>query len=321
MDSVTTVPPMQIKLRALLSVYVVVPLCLSIVVADQLFWGARVKAFLPQTPNSLFLFVLLFATPHILASFFSFADKEYLVFYKKKLLFEVLPLMALSAFIVWYSFSLSFIVFVVYTEYHQIAQQIGMGRFYFKTRLPEYAWWRAIMVALATIGYGLAYQGSLFSEQFGKSVMVPFGLVLSVPFLLLSFSMYRRLVTREGRQYFGVLMASYVSVVLMLFVGYPIFTVFCTRFAHDVPAFMAYIMHDHNRQHSEGSNWLYRLLATTRLPIVILSPVLAVVLGYMIYRIPIFFASIGFLLGMLHYFVEGFIWKHGSIHRRYLHFV
>jgi len=318
---VTDFPPIQVKLNTLLAVYIVVPLCLAVVVFDQLFLHGHIKSFLPQTPTALFLFVLFFATPHILASFFGFADKEYVVFYKKKLVYEVLPLMVLSIGILWYSYSLAFIVFIIYTEYHQIAQQIGMGRFYFKTKLPEYAWWRIVVVSIATIGYGFVYQGSLFPEEFGKQVMLPLGALLFVPFCVLGLRMYRRLTTHEGKKYLAVLFGSYVGGILILFSGYPILAVFCTRLIHDVPAFLAYVMHDHNRHHSEGKNWFYAALSLTRLPIVVISPLLAIAVGLLVYYTPLFFTGIGFLLGMLHYFIEGFIWKSGSIHRRYLHFV
>lgn len=312
---------MHVRLSTLLAVYVVVPLCLGVAVLDQVFLGGQIQQALPREPESLFLYALIFNVPHIIASFFSMAEKEYFLFYKKRLLYAA-PIIFIVSFLGYqYGVYWIFIFGIIYTEYHQISQQIGIGRFYFKTKLPEYQVWRLLMVSIATIGYGLVYQDSLFTQTFVHTVLLPAAGVLTFIFALLSVRMYSRIAAREGRLYLGTVLAAVAGEILILFAGYPVLVILCTRMQHDIPAFLAYMSHDYNREQSGGANPLYKVLSVSRIPIFVLVPIVAMLFAYLLARVPYVAGSLVFGITMIHYYIEGFIWKKGSLHRRHLHFV
>ena len=83
-----------ISVKGLLSVYVFLPLVLVFIFCDHFFFNGAGRHMLPRNPETLLWYTLLFNLPHIFTSFFSFADREYLAFYKWPLLFG-LPLIAL----------------------------------------------------------------------------------------------------------------------------------------------------------------------------------------------------------------------------------
>jgi len=82
---VTAPSAATIPFSTLLAVYAITPVLLLLAAADYLFFNGAIRSVLPAHPEDVFLFALLFNIPHAVASFFSFADKEYLSFYRSKL--------------------------------------------------------------------------------------------------------------------------------------------------------------------------------------------------------------------------------------------
>ena len=82
-------PRLALSFRGLLSIYAVIPLCLVAVLLDSgLFHGALRRA-LPDSPEDLRLLSVFIVLPHIVASALSFAEQEYLGFYKQRLFLAV----------------------------------------------------------------------------------------------------------------------------------------------------------------------------------------------------------------------------------------
>ena len=76
----------SINPKVLLAIYAVMPLSLICIAIDSLIFNGHVQQALPVDPRVYVWFVLLFMVPHIIASFFSFADKEFFDYYRSRLL-------------------------------------------------------------------------------------------------------------------------------------------------------------------------------------------------------------------------------------------
>ncbi|MCK5431239.1 MAG: hypothetical protein KAJ03_00775, partial [Gammaproteobacteria bacterium] len=86
-DSFQTGKKLAVSFRLLLGLYSIIPVCLVLQVLDSQLWGVFLKANLPSSPTHFILFQILFGTPHIIASAIVMtSNKEYLKFYKNKLL-------------------------------------------------------------------------------------------------------------------------------------------------------------------------------------------------------------------------------------------
>ena len=115
-----------------------------------------------------------------------------------------------------------------------------------------------------------------------------------------------------------------VTAYFFLQVEYVFFAFFSLRFVHDVTAFTFYIVHDSNRNATSFQNSFYALFKKSRLPFLILVPVVSIGLALLL-RIyvgdTITAIAIFATLGFIHYLVEGVIWKRHSIHREHISFV
>jgi hypothetical protein len=88
---------------------------------------------------------------------------------------------------------------------------------------------------------------------------------------------------------------------------------------HDISAFMIYISHDTNRNLERPKLFLYRATQTI-MPIwtalLLVSVSWGAVVTYSGLKV-LFWIAVS--LALMHYMTEIFIWKHGSLHRRYIH--
>jgi hypothetical protein len=91
------------------------------------------------------------------------------------------------------------------------------------------------------------------------------------------------------------------------------------RMVHDISAFMIYISHDTNRNLDRPKLFLYRATQTV-MPIwtalVLVSVSWGAVVTYSGLKV-LFWMAVS--LALMHYMTEIFIWKRGSLHRRYIH--
>jgi len=61
-------PQLRVSFRWLLALYAIIPLCLGLQFADNLFWQHYLLQNLPTSPGHFLLFQIMFGTPHIIAS-------------------------------------------------------------------------------------------------------------------------------------------------------------------------------------------------------------------------------------------------------------
>src|SRR5690606_934838 len=105
-------------------------------------------------------------------------------------------------------------------------------------------------------------------------------------------------------------------------VGYALFVLLLPRISHDVTADMVYVTHDGRRDGEAPGNGRKQQARRTRPSSVLLRALMSVCLACLLtsqrHRVRV---GIGVLAeSFLHYSCEGFIWRGGNPHRRYVTF-
>lgn len=312
---------MRLSPLVLLSVYAITPALLGLAVLDLFVFNRAIAAVLPAHPEQVFLFALLFNVPHLVASFFSFADREYLSFYRSKLMFGLLPILVASVLLLWHAPSVAIVAFILYTEYHVMSQQAGVASLIGRVGGVSHLAWRWTGIGLLSIGYGIAFPGTAYSNALA-TVHAP----EAVPFLLVLFAALSLLLAVQtsvsvGRWFIAVVLMHLVVGYFFLSFGYVVMAIVASRVVHDVTAFIFYTTHDFNRNRETVANILYRIFSKTRIPIFLLTPLLAVLAAYILRTVPYVSPSALALLFVAHYYIESFVWKRGGLHRHQIQVV
>jgi hypothetical protein len=311
--------PQIIEARHFFIPYAVVPFVLVIVLANWLI-GWNLQETLPTSTASLIIFGLIFENPHIIASNLGLMNREYLKFYRRKLIIGVVLLIAVSLSLLIVAGERGFFTFFyTWTIYHVVRQQVGMGKLLNKqpSRLYEIWGWMYLAGSLAVaIGVGF-FRDSMISVP-GDIVRTSIYLI-SVATIAMGTIVFFRLKSRPGRYYLLANQLLLVSVVICYLQQIPLFAVLLPRMVHDISAFMIYISHDTNRNLERPKLFLYRATQTI-MPIwtalLLVSVSWGAVVTYSGLKV-LFWIAVS--LALMHYMTEIFIWKHGSLHRRYIH--
>lgn len=311
--------PLVIDRRILLAVYSTVPVLFLVVYIDSTVFAGALQKLLPTNPATLFFFAVLFNVPHHVASILTFFDRAYVQKYARPLLIGIIVVALYAVVFVKYPF-LALTLFVLYTEYHIISQQVGVTKFFGSLPASTLLLWKGTLLFLAFMAYTIVLPQSEFSQALSflhTEQWVWFAYLLSLCATLLAVQ------TTSHRSQRGMIISVFVSVasVLVLFyAGYPLFALLISRVIHDVTAFIFYVTHDVNRNSSVTHNIVYTLMKTVQIPLILITPLVAVALGYFLQfslTDTTFFLT---LLFVSHYIVEGFMWKKGSPHRAQISF-
>jgi hypothetical protein len=155
-------------------------------------------------------------------------------------------------------------------------------------------------------------------------VLIPFispSILLGVIALFIAMIVMMKKSVPEVRLY--IFLVSILFVVSYFFVlsGYIFLSILAFRFVHDISAFAFYVNHDYNRNKDGKKNWIYRSLALIPLPVIIVTPLLAILFAY-ITRVATNGIMIGYtiviLICMCHYYLESVMWKRNSLHRKHI---
>lgn len=303
-----------ISTRVLLGIYAVIPVIVLLMFADSLFFGGAIKHILPHFPEEILWYMLLFNFPHIIASFFSFADKEYIAHYKYQLL-RGLPIIALLAIALpFLSITATVIILVLYTMYHNISQQTGIASILMQHRDKWTQAWRWSLISFGLFLYVLVYPSPLSLAVTSRANSIT--MVFLVVTLLLTMIVTRQSKTLIGKWYAIGTMGIAATGTCALYMGYPIITITILRIVHDITAFIFYITHDTNRNQKAMHNFFYRKILPNVRAFPIGIPLLGIFFTYIIQgggvstTIEIFF-----FVAVTHFYIEGFMWKAGSPHR------
>jgi len=313
----------EISFRWLLAIYAIVPILLSIVFIDSIFLGNAIQPYVSVNLKSAFIYLLFFELPHIFASFISFADREYLSHYKKQLFYELPILLVASCLLAYISLTSALVAIITYTLYHVLAQQTGIARMMIGKTHILYTLWNLTAVAIAVLiqMYVMKIAPiSLLSESTYFFVFSAF----TVVFFILSLVIFIQTKAGIGKKYFSAITLSLFAGILFFLMNYLFFAVTVLRFVHDITAFYFYIAHDVNRNATTVKNSIYKVLTRFKIPILISVPALGILMAYVIrYPLNLYNGIIytAIIVNFSHFYLEGFIWKRGSLHRDNVSFV
>ncbi|WP_143757398.1 hypothetical protein [Burkholderia singularis] len=281
-----------------------------------------------QAPEQIPYWNLVFGMPHIVSSFQTTCDREYWSAYGFRALCVLgLMLMPLALYMLGASPKIMLTVNFIWTIYHVIAQQYGIAfgaarvRVSLLSSLCKYS-----TIALGVIAY---MQVSLFHDMDGDLLYRTLTMVtaaITPPLLIVMTIMGVTLLWRIRTNAIGAsllglnLLLFLLALVLIFKTPYALIGLMVVRILHDVTGFIAYIRHDTIRNRGTRPNVLYRLFPF--LPVWLLNPLLAVIIAAVLTRgaqdmLVLWWLMID--LNIAHYYMESFIWKQGTPHRR--HFI
>lgn len=272
---------------------------------------------LPQQPGDIVILSVFLELPHIVASHVLLADREYIGYYKTKLLLRYLvAVLALAAVTLSFGIMAFYSVYFMWTVYHVLKQQVGIGRIMNRQPNKLYEIWGYVLIVgslvlAALIGY---YQIELGPF---KAWLLPAVLGFAITLILLAAITCLQLKQPFGRWYMIANTAMYLSVLACILLGAPFFVILIPRIIHDTTAYLLYINHDANRNNAVKHNLLYREFwylpawAATLLVSIALASLLT-------FHLVPFALQIAIVLTISHYILESFVWRGTGIHRKSL---
>lgn len=313
----------SVSKRLLFWIHVIVPLLLVVFLADIFLLDGVLRPYLQITTTSLALYLLFFDLPHILASFVSYADPAYITHYRNKLFGAALIVVGA---LVLYSYDpvMLYAGYITYTMWHVIRQQTGLSGMMLQLSGAVHQTWSLLAIILFTSGYFLMYAN--FGARFLDESMLELIMhTAAATFLAITGIYAYRIKERasEGFLYFTLTTAVVCAGYIFIVAGYPFLAILVVRFVHDITAFVFYAVHDHNRNIAYAYNYLYRLIRPLKIPFIVTTPLIGIGLAWVIRNesILVGYASVSIiLLGLIHYYLEGSMWKRTSLHRRQITF-
>ncbi len=303
-----------ISRKFLLLIYIVIPIALIIALFDMTVLGGRLSAATPKDPHEYALFTLLFTLPHIISSFFGFFDKEYIKEYGHRLLRGAQIVALVSILLPVISLDLAFLVFAAYTMIHVFRQQSGISKSLGRGANRFHTYWEWTGILLSLFLYVAVYSTASVPPIFYYSWVA-----LIVPYTIFAFLAVRSSKTHIGTTYFWLTHSMPIISGLLYMMGYPIFTIALPRMVHDLTAYCFYATHDHNRYLDAQQNYLYRLTSMVHIPVLLANPILSVGVAALLQSVSSGSTYITLMfLFLFHYYTDSFVWKSGSLHRKYI---
>jgi hypothetical protein len=305
-----------VRFERLLSLYAIVPACVLAILVDQTLLHGSLRAHLPRSPEAWVYFTVLFNFPHIVASHLIFADPEYLRRYWRHLVGAILVFVPLTFAIVALSFEALIIFAQVVTFFHLVTQQVGLTGAQLRTKDWSFPAWKAMGLVSGIAALLTITDASPFLVR-TRGPMALVSLAALVPSTLLALRLTKLSMTQGGKRYLWANQSMFTLMSVFVLAGYPIFSALMLRWVHDLTALYVYGVHDTNRNRETRNNLVYRALSWSRLPVYVLGPVCAIFLAAIAERVlpPRWGIQVVYWLSGLHYYMEGVVWKSGTLHR------
>jgi hypothetical protein len=312
LESTQIINSALISKRIMLMPYLVVPLVIVLILTDYLFFSKRLQTLLLVQPALVLFAGILFGLPHIVASLFAYADKNYRTFYKNDFKF-VLPASLIVAIITVYVLPeiAAYVLYTVLTLVHTIGQQAGLSRSGIRISDRTFLVWRwsSTLVACCTVL-------SLVQTTGWKMPL----LVAAV--LALSVSSYCaiRLIAEAGGAKKAVYLVATQAMLLTAFTcfvtGYALLGVLIPRIVHDCTALILYTCHDRTHTLNSKNNVIYAKLNIKGKHVFWFLPLISVILAAFLNMTGLLLITITYF----HYFIERTAWSRQSIHRSIVKF-
>lgn len=330
---------LAVSFKLILGLYLVIPLSFVVYAMDYFFWGNYLKSILPSSPTHFILFQILFGTPHIIASAILLtSNKEYLYFFKTKLLVMTVLIIAVFGFgSLFIPYKVLYIITACWTVYHVFKQQHGIGKGI--CRLPGWAFYWLLWLSVSAgifIYMGIFLKNSLgvYEAEWVKLIAG----TLTIGLILSSVLCQRYVPTQFGKYFLWSNTLLIVSSFYMYIQQYYFLAILIPRLVHDATAYVFYVAHDYNKHHQKPQNTIYKYAARCNVNVFLVLPVMSFVLAYLLQAYgndlvnlitQYFFGTeiykavtlgvIGYL-SLMHYYTEAFTWQAGSPLRRYIRF-
>lgn len=308
-----------ISKKLLLAVYLIVPLLLLIVLVDLFYFDAALRPYMGVEALYLPIFIFVFNLPHVIASFFSFFDKEYVKHYRKHLFFYLPGLLLATAVLLYVDYVLGIVFFLLNDVWHGVKQKVGIALMLG----AKPGWLHRVWTLAPFIASSIAFVYFIRPAAYPDFLVPYISPALFGGAVIILFSMVAMLWTSAKKVRLYIFAVSFLFLVNYFFIlaGYFFFSLLAFRFVHDVSAFAFYVTHDYNRQKHTTQNWLYGFFARVPVPILVLTPLLGFSFAYMV-RTLANGVSVGYaitiLIAMTHYYLESVMWKRGSPHREHV---
>lgn len=338
------------SLQKLLWAYLILPVSLLVVVADYFLFSGSLAQRLPFSPEQVLLFSLFFVLPHIFASAHQFFDKEYVSFYRNKLLVGI-PIILIATWMVprWVGWDIYLLAFGLYTMYHVIGQQFGLVMLSLRRVEPksgvdqgirnssvvqvhgyssatqvgvDFLIWKWLGITVGFLIYAALYP-SYYEGQNLSTWFIRVAQVLIPVWCFFAWRVGRQTRSRVGLVYVWANQGMIVLAILFFEMGYPFFSILVPRVVHDVTAFLFYTVHDYNRNSQGVKNKLFHLSFGRPALVPYLTGLLAIAVAmpFTIFETShVLIAYIVYVVSTFHYFTESFAWRLNSIHRRSIFF-
>lgn len=312
----------------LLSVFAIIPLTGLFILLDYFFSGLSFSRSLPVEGDDAGLLNTIFMLPHVLASFFTFADRDYLVAYAGRLGVSSLAILGVTFLVpLWLGYGAFLLILVLYTAHHQVSQQSGIAALVAKNKPSTHEAWKWLsLVLLIILVFSVSLQGNpdlafLWQDPF-RSYFRYFMALLFAGYIVLSVMTAKASKTRIGVFYIA---ASSMLIAFNFFLctfGFYFYILLITRIVHDITAFAFYVTHNVNRDKAEPASMMAAIRKRLPLPEYILTPVLALLVSLALtFLMPAsYLLPVSIFLAFFHYYWEGVMWKKGSPHRAFLRF-
>lgn len=278
-----------------------------------------------KVPEQIPYWAFFFGLPHIVSSFQTMCDKEYLVAYQRKLVILAgtccLPLVLVAAGV---PAPAILTVILVLTVHHVVAQQCGIALSVARLR-PNILFilckWSTVL--LGTLAFLQCYGASATSDSEARKLLANLADLLAAPLMTViivtgGVLTWQARARRIGAWLMGMNIALFViSLVLISQPSSVLIGLMLMRILHDITGFVVYIGHDSARNQMERKNLLYR--AAPFLPIWVLNPLYALVIASALTYLASQWAAIGWLvvgITLAHYYSESFVWRGNTPHRQ-----
>ncbi len=303
-----------------MSVFCIIPLMLGIGLGDHYLNDGAWLPHLGLASLFLPLYLLFFELPHIISSFVSFVDKEYVRFYARHLFLGLPLLLAVFSLLLWWNSEVAIVIYLVATTYHVLRPQTGIALMFGVPKDRRHQIWSLLTIIVASVMYLTVVAPHVIGPSFVTTLSY---LVVVLLGALCVSSVFVARVSPPGMAQVYILATTFMLVGSYALVeyGYIFLAIFAVRFIHDVTAFLFYITHEMNRNQGTIQNWLYTVLPLVPRSLMVAVPALGIGIGLAL-RETITDAEALFIvimiLAMVHYYLESIMWKRGSLHRRYV---
>jgi len=304
--------------KMFLLVYLIVPVLITIVIIDSLYFEAALRPYLGLQAVLIPLYIFVFDLPHVIASFFSFFDKEYVSYYKKHLCLYLPGFLAATALLFLVNFELGIVFYLLNDLWHSLRQKVGIALILGARPGLLHTAWTIVPFVFMGFGYISTLRPDTFSSDFTASMIAIGPVAVGILFVLMLLKIHDS--APKARLYIFAVSMLFISSYFFIILGYVFFAILAFRFVHDLTAFMFYITHDRNRNQVHTKNWLYKIVNAISVPYFIMVPVLAIIAAYAVRILPHQALqtglSIAIVLGMSHYYLESVMWKRDTPHRQ-----